>query len=572
MAIDISIQDHRSRLSVALRKSFTDAAPCRTIRQNLYDIYRDESNPAFSSLDGGDDLGTLLNLFQKFVRGHMLTLAYFNPKWDINARTAEGRGLDGRMNSFMNSYNEIIHFNKVQKQLALDSAFGWAVAKVSTGIAPKGIVAEVSPRVHRINPDMLIVDPTAASLEECSYVADMYLVPLNEAQNHKEFDPEEAAKLTEYRDNSDGTGKLADGTSATDSYAEPMVRLIDVYIEKAGMIYTWPCPSDNFDYVSSSPPLGKRESKINPYTILSLLNMPGHLVELARLRSLRGLHLLSNEMLMKGVKQARGSQRNPVGPLGSEQSMGAALSAGDNNPIYVENVQDLGLYQIPGPDPSILSLGMQGAALFSKEAGNLEVALGASTGADTARQTQALMGQISAAQSIDRQSFEAFLSEIGKKIMTLAFSNEAIELNSIVRIPGTKIEYNRLWAGPSKMPRVTGIDSFNFDVVPFSTAFRTPQERVGQLGQATQLLLQFMMAKMQGAPLALDAITQSVAKSFDLVPELLEWWDGKEPNAMERTTNTYQSMAQDAQGSDIRYQGQGQQPDEAPPQVQGGVT
>lgn len=577
MAIDITITDHRSRLARAMRRSFTDASECRKIRNNLYDIYRDADNPAFNiSGDDSAELGTLVNLFQKFVRGHLLTLAYFAPKWDIKARTTVGRGLDSRMNSFMNRYTELIDFNDSQKQLALDSAFGWAVCKVNNGIAPKGIAAEVAPRVHRINPDLLIVDPTAPTVEECSYIGDIYLVPLNEAKTHPGFVPELAAKISEYRDNSDGTGKLPDGTSATENYAEPMTRLVDIYIRKAGKVYTWECPNDNFDHISSSPPLGERESKINPYTILSLLNMPGNLLEISRLRSLRGLHLLANEMLNKGVQQARASQRNPVGSMGASESMGAALSAGDNNPFYVENLKtDLGLYTIPGPDPSILTLGAQAAAMFSKEAGNLEVALGASAGADTARQTEALMGQISAAQSIDRQSFEEFLSKIGQKVMTLAFDNDTIELMSQERIPGTQIEYNRLWAGPSKMPRVTAVDNFHFSVTPFSTAFRTPQERVAQLNQATQLLLQLMMAKMQGAPLALGPIINSVAESFDLVPELLEWWSGQEPDAMERTMNTYQSMAEGAQGSDIRYQGQGQQQQQdayAQPQTQGGIT
>lgn len=573
MAIDITIQDHRSRLGKALRRSFSDNAPIRRIRKNLKDIYRDKTNEAYEQLETNEqDLGTLLNLFQKFVRGHLLTLAFYNPKWAIDSRTIAGRGLDKRMQTFMGRYTEILNFNKVQKQLALDSAFGWAVAKVDNGIAPKGITAPVAPRAYRINPDMLIVDPTAADIDECSYIADIYLVPLNEAQAHPGFNPEEAAKLTEFR-NTTSTGTNLD-VDSTDFYAEPMTRLIDVYIPKSAKIYTWPAPNDEFQFIGSMNPLGERESPINPYALLSLTQMPGQLFEIARLRSLRGLHLVANEMTVKGIQQARGSQRNPVGPLGSEQDMSTALNAGDNNPIFLENKDTIGLYQIPGPDPSILGLGAQAAKMFSNEAGNLEVALGASTGADTARQTEALLGQISASQSLDRQAFEGFLGEIGKKLMTLAFTNEALELETKESVPGTNIQFSRLWQGPTKMPRAAAIDSFNFAVVPYSTAFRTPQERVAQMSQASQLIMQWMTAKSQGAPIDMAAVIQTVSESFDMVPQIQEWWNGQEPSPAEKTSQAYQSMAEPPKGSDIRYQGseKQQENDFQESQQQGGLT
>ena len=579
MAIDISQQDHRQRLGKALRKSYTDKAPTRRTRRNLYDIYRDKVNPAFELTNTqSEDLGTLVNLFQKFVRGHLLTLAFYNPKWDINARTDEGRGFDREIESFLTRYAEILGFNKIQRQLALDSAFGWAVAKVDNGIAPKGITAPVAPRVYRIDPDMLIVDPTAATVDECSWIGDFYLVPLNEAQVHEGFEPDVASKLTEFRNTTGASSiTLPEGSSETEAYAEPMTRLVDVYIAKAGGVYTWAAPNDEFEAVKAGDVLGFRKTSVNPYCLLDLTMMPGNLYEISRLKSLRGLHLLTNEMLHKGVDQARASQRNPFGPMGSEADMSAALEAGDNNPFFVESKDNLGLYQIPGPDQSILGLAASAAQMFSSEAGNLEVALGASAGADTARQTEALLGQISASQSLDRRAFEEFLADIAKKLSTLAFESETLELVSRARVKGTKLSFNRLWAPPIEMPRAAAIDDFNFDVVAFSTAFRSPEERLSQLNQASQLIMQWMTVKQQGAPIAIEAVMDSVGRAFDLVPELAEWWNGQEPTPAEKTSQTYQSLAQPPQGSDIRYQGseqeasdiQGQQQDQA---QEGGVA
>jgi len=575
MAIDITISDHRSRLSKALSKSFKDAYYTRKTRRNLQNIYRDRPSAAHAVLEDRDDLGTLLNLFQKFVRGHLLTLAYRSPKWAIDSRTVIGRGFDKRMQAFLERFTELIAFNSIQKQLALDSAFGWAIAKVTDGIPPKGITAPVAPRVYRINPDMFIPDPTAGTLEECAYIGDMYLVPLNEAQVYEGFVPEQAAKLTEYRETSGtATANSPDGSSAVESYAEPMTRLIDVYIAKSGVSYTWPAPNDDLNFIASEEPLGSRPTKVNPYCLLSLTEMPGYLWEISRLSSLRGLHLVANEMLDKGVNQARDSQRNPFGDLGDEESMSTALEAGDGNPFFTEDKKNIGMFTIPGPEPSILNLGHAASKMFSSEAGNLEVALGASAGADTAKQTEALIGQISASQSLDRGAFEDFLSEIAKKILTLTFPNEALELETREPIPGIDIDVPRLWQGGTNLPRMADINSFHFSVVPFSTAFRTPEQRLGQLNQASDLIMKWMVAKAQGAPVALESVIESASEAFDLVPNLAEWWNGQDPTPAEQTANTYQSMAEPAQGSDIRYQGQQGQADAFPadPQSAGGVS
>jgi len=139
MAIDITQVDHRSRLSRALRKSFTDAHSRRLFRANLVDIYKDdETNASYHLEEDREDLGTLINLFQKYVRGHLLSVAHNSPRWAVDARTTAGRGLDKRLQAFLTRYSEILNFNRIQKQLALDSAFGWAVAKIDSGLAPEG--------------------------------------------------------------------------------------------------------------------------------------------------------------------------------------------------------------------------------------------------------------------------------------------------------------------------------------------------------------------------------------------------------------------------------------------------
>ena len=553
MAYQIENETHRSRLQRALRRSFSDSHESRQIRENLVKIYQDNPNRVPYYHDDRQDLGTLINLFQKYVKGHLLSLAYNSPKWAIDSRTEAASGFDSRVEDFLTRYMEIMDFHNVQKQLALDSAFGWCVCKVDYGLPPKGITAPVAPRCYRINPDMLIVDRAAATITESSFIGDMFLVPLNEAKEYEGFDSDMRSKLTEWRFSS-GTHMLPNNLATEDAFSEPMVRLIDVYIPKSGKIYTWEAPNDEFHFVSQAP-LGERETPINPYEVMYLLTVPGQVIEISRLQALRGLHLLTNEMLDKGVQQARASQRNPLAPLGSEQDMSTAMNAGDNNPIFLAEPEKLGLYSIPGPDPSILGLSSFAGQLFSTEAGNLEVALGASTGADTAKQTEALLGQISASQSIDRAAFELFLANIARKMATLAFHSELLELETRSEVPGTDYSYSRKWAPASMMPRVAHLSEMHFSVVPYSTVYRQPEERLAQLNAASQLIMTWMTAAAQGAPINLDAVMKSVKRSFDLVPELGSWWSGEPPTPADKVQNTYTSLAAPAEGSEVNYNG-----------------
>lgn len=572
MAIDIQQPDHRSRLAKALRTAFSQQSDARLRRKNLIDIYKDSDKLAdlFSYDSQYNDLGTLINHFQKFVRGHMIVCAYQNPKFSVKARTMAGRGLDTQIQTMLQAYLEILNFNTIQKRLALDSAFGWAIAKVTNGPPPKGITAPVAPRVYRINPDHFIVDPSASCFEEAAYSADVYLVPLNEAREYEGFDPELRAELSEYREQSSAPMVSTD-YSSEDIFAEPYTRLIDVYIPSQGKIYTWGANTDDFERIASQPSLQERQTPVNPYSIASMLDIPNQLSEIARLSSLRGLHLISNEFLIKGVEQGRASQRNPVAPLGSEQDMTTALGAGDNNPIFLEDPSKLGLYNLPGPDNSILGLSQMASSLFSQEAGNLEVALGQSAGASTARQTQSIMAQISASQSIDRTTFETFLSDIGKKLATLAFHSEVLQVETIQRIPGTTIEFPRRWAPPEFLPRTAAVDDFKFEVTPYSTTPRSPQERVNQLQTASQMLVQWFMAKAQGMPINIQAVMLSLGEAFDMVPELTEWWSGEEPTPQEKTAQIYQSMAPPPQGSEVNYNSNAGGGEEIPQTSPGGL-
>lgn len=551
MAIDLNNPVHRGKLAAAIKRSFELGRNERERRADLIRIYADRPKLADLLLDDRNKQA-YLNLFSLFVRGHEINLAYRAPRWSVNARTVAGKGFDKKAQLFLDQYASILNLSHLIEQWAVDSAFGRAVGKIINSIAPKGISSPTAPRCYRLNPDHYIPDRSASSVEEVTYACDIFFTDLQEAQDHEHFDKEGRSRLSAWGAGQHGSASAFPYPGGDHNlFATDQTRLIDVYIPTLGVIATWPCSNDSFSEIANEKPLQKLPALVNPYPVLDLLTTPDDLEIISRLGQLRPLSMLANDMYTKAANQARQSQRNPIFQLGDELDAMSPLNKADGEPAGMNNTKALDLYVLPGPDGSIVGMAQDAAGKFSENAGNLNTGLGISPGANTARQTQALIGQINQAQAVDRMKFERFLAEIGKRLLTLAFFDETLQLTYASKMNGFTV--NEGWGPPQLMPRVGQIDDYVVETVPYSTAFRGPQERLGQLQQASQLVFGAMQQAAMGAPINVEAVLADAADAFDLVPNLAEWWTGQPPSPQQKTGQTYMSMAGPSQGSDVNY-------------------
>lgn len=551
--------EQRSRLANTIRNAYESASTERKERAQYINIY--EGSTSFLEAILGDRFRgrreTLVNYFQMFVRGKMTVLAATSPRWAVRSRTSAGRGFDRRIQAFLNRYTEVLNLHATFKACALDSSFGRCVMKVVTSIAPKGVTAPYAPRAFRINPDNFFVDRSTLSpiLDEATFMGDLYLVSLEAAKEFPGFDEKQRQELVPYRLTS-GDYPLPTGESSSDRdlFAEDMVRLVDVYFPAMGILATWQCRQDTFADIASNEPLAVQQVPVNPYVEYSSVQIPNSLREYAPLKAIKELHFLANDMLHKAADQARASKRNPIGSMGTEDDMMHLLDAADNEPVFVEDKNQIDMYEFPGPDQSIIGMGNLAGSLLSQVSGNLEVALGLSAGAPTARQTQSIVNQFQSVQAIDRFGFEKFMAEVAKRLASLAFQDDMLNLEVLEQVPGTNYMVNSDWLTPDMLPRVGEVDDYFFEVVPYSSGYRTPAERIDQLNQASGIVMNWMMAATQGAPINMEAVISDVAESYDLVGDLQSWWSGQPPTPMEKTANTYMSTAGPAEGSTISYE------------------
>lgn len=559
MAIDIHEQGDMSKLAKALQFSWSQAAPERQCRTNLIEIYRDKSsslNSLIRDATGSSNYarGATVNLFQSYIRGVQIALAYQAPKFSVRARRAEGIGFDALLESFLNSYSCLLNFQELLRQFAMDCCFGDAIAKTVFGLAPKGVYSAVAPRVLRVNPNNFLRDRSAESVADSMFMADTYLVSLKEAQAYEEYDPAVAATLRPYTLNA-GEYRSGPDQYNVDAYAEDVTRLVEVYIPSIGQILTFPAPNDSFGEVSAGKPLQVVDTPINPYSLCRMVTVSDSLAEISRLESLRELHLLANDSWSKAALQTRQSKRNPIDQIGNEQDTASILNAPDGEAVFV-NEKTIDLYILPAADPQVVGMAQMASETFSRNAGNTEVAQGLSPGATTARQTNAILQQISAATAYDRSLFDTFVADIGKKLCTLAFQSESFEYKFSYHVPGTKYAINLGWAPENHLPRVGTVDEYDWEIVPMSGALRTPQERLEQLTKGSQIMAQMMMLASQGAPINIEKVLEDVSKCLDLV-DLISWWSQAPVPVREQVSNTYQSLAAPPAGSQVNYSGAG---------------
>lgn len=555
MAIDILEPADRNKLQRAVKHSYEQASSDRVLRNALIDTYNDARRY-------GKEGDAFVNYFQMFVRGHVLALGYKCPRFAVKSRTINGRGFDARIQNFLNRYFEVLGFSEILRQFAADSCFGDAIAKTIEGPPPVGVSSPLAPRVYRVNPNDFIWESSAESIDRSSFFADMYMVPYKEAVEY--FQNE---RIQPYSQTFTEANRTRDTTD--DANAQEVTRLIDVYIPAKGIVATYPCPNDSFGDLVLEP-IHVTPTTVNPYSVCKLVPRVDSATPIPRLAALRPSHMLANRLWNKMARQAVQYKRHPIADSGDTEDLKHLLDAPDGEAVFVSDItKPPAIYAFPGADPSTMQTGAFAAQQFSEQAGNLNVMLGVNPGAGTARQTQALLGQIGSVQDYDRGVFEAFVADIAKKVATLAFASETLELHTNSPIPGTRIVYPTDWAPASQLPRMGTVDDFHFEVTPFSTAYRSPQERLTQLQDATARIAQIMSIAQMGAPINLEAVMASFNEAYDLL-NLDEWWSGEPPNPAVEAGKVYTSTAAPAQGTNINYNsnaggGADQLPLNAPP-------
>lgn len=529
--IDPNDAKHRQRLSKAMQFWDQQMQAYRVNRRETIINYVGSKLWA-TSRGVKADKRMLGNLIQMSAQAHAVTLAYNEPRYLIVPNEPGAEQTAERLEKFHAKYTPMIGLGKKARAIALDSYFGFGISKVDIGFLPPGVQRvtgqQAGPMCWRVSQDNFGYDGSASEWDDVLFMYDVSTHPLDELQKFQpflEFNPDATMGLQEYTINdANATGRIVN-QSGGDRSAQPMTRVVNVYFPHAGVKACWPCNDGTFAQVSDKP-LGAMPwngHHAGPYDVMTHLDIPDNLLPIAQCESTKHLHYLFNSLADKTATQAEEAKINPIYEAGAQRDIERWEKTEDRKPMPVMSVNKLGQLEKPGPTQS--QTAMMGAALqmFKEFSGNLDDILGLGPTAATAKQSELIRSSTTVRGGEARRKMNTMMESICRKLSHLVLNDQTMTLPSRQKIRGSSISIDTSWVPPNQMPRNSSADDYLYQVIQSSMEFRSANDRLRELNEATQQIVAIFQAVSQGAPIDLEKFIETQAKYRDL-PELLDWW------------------------------------------------
>lgn len=534
MSINPRNPDHRQRLSRALSHSYQEIKRYNNLRANTIRAYLGVSEKTLGSLTNRASTSTQDyernlpkgNLLQLSGLSHQIALAYGEPRWYSKARTPENAGLADTLGPALNRMSALLDLGETHRNVAADSYFGYGIFKVGIGFMPAAAQIatglEIGPCVWRVGQNQFIYDMQAESWNAVGYVGDTYFMPLNDAQK---VYPDQADRLQGFTDIDRLDAATVIPRSSRLHHAEEMVQLVDLYFPREKKIATWPVRGGSFSTVVEEP-LTIRDYEghwSGVYQVLTHLYSPDDLVPIAQAESVKSMHFLFNDILKITSDQARAAKINPMYRGGSDADMRKIFEAPDRYPVGVQDPTALQAnFEIPGPTQSQTAYLAAMLNLFRELTPTFDEPERAPTAAQGTLERETTNAIIAEARRRDTR----VLQLVGYKLGYLLLNNNEITLPASRPLrPGSNIPLDVSFR-PG--PRSGRIDDFDIAIEPYSTRYRSPEQRMQQVMTSIQIIGQMMEMKANGAPINIEAIVKSLAEGQDL-PELLEMVEEADP-------------------------------------------
>jgi hypothetical protein len=295
------------------------------------------------------------------------------------------------------------------------------------------------------------------------------------------------------------------------------IRLMDVWVPCEMKVYTLDGEARRVVHVSDYD--GNVDG---PYKYLCLNEVPDNLMPLGQLETLEMLGRLYNKLYGKLSNQA-GDQKNiTVFEAGAEEDAKALLSSRDGDFKKVQDVERVKPLALGGINQQNFAFALNVASEFNKLGGNISTLAGLGASTDTVGQENIIHQQNGVLFSKMQAQVVRFAGEVGKELGWHLWHDQVGFRASVSAeeygVPD--LVFDRSW-----IPGVREGDfaNYNFEVEPYSMAYRSPQERFGAMNMVLQQVVMPLMQTPAGMQSGLTIDTKELVKyASDLLnmPEL----------------------------------------------------
>lgn len=370
-------------------------------------------------------------------------------------------------------------------------------------------------------------DANARTYEEVDFCGDKYRIPLREARQNPLYDPSVAAKLQKhdgstdvsgYENRHDQSSALSRGQKSPqgEETFHDTIELWDLWLPKDKVVVTIAADQD-------LPPLRIVEwqgPEAGPYHMLAFTPIQGNIMPLPPAYDWSELHITTNALARKIIRQAERQKTIPVYSSSSVEDAQRVKDAYDGEFTRVDDVNEIREIRTGGADAATAALVQNLRGMFSYFAGNIDTMGGLAAQTGTVGQDQLLAQQSSGQVQEMQERAEKFTTDVVRSIGYYLWTDEETTRALTRTITGTDVEFTTFW-GPDQ--RVGQYLDYNLQVEPYSLRPQSPSERIAGLNNIVgQVLMPLMpLMQQQGLTIDINALVRTMSQYMDL-PELLD--------------------------------------------------
>lgn len=413
-----------------------------------------------------------------------------------------------------------INLHETIEDVVLDAIFGFGIVKVGINAAKnlKGFSDEGGqPFAERVSQDDFVFDTTAESWNKCQFVGNRFSVDAEAARKSGYYEGLEGVALagdtnvlpSGERRASDLSTRRSDQDASR--YRERFI-FWEIWLPYERKIVTM---NEELDKVLKEQEWTGPEE--GPYVILRFGKVPGNVCPLAPAAVWADMHIFISRIWKKICNQADRQKTLTAYAGGSEEDARRVRDGKDGELVHVNDMRAVQEVRFGGPDAQMLALATGLDPVFSRIAGNLDVAGGLSPMGNTATQ-DAILNQNSGTRFEKMaDSVACFVAKIMKQLAWWMWTDPYIDLPLTKRI-GRTVE---LEVSFNERQKQGDFMDYAIKVSPYSMTRKTPQQSIQALGQVIQMFFQPFaeLAMQQGVQLDMRELFGYVARCFD-IPEL----------------------------------------------------
>ncbi len=480
------------------------------------------------------DKREIVNLTLQAVESYTLAMSANRPRANFSSPFEDAQPFAAHFQRNMDRYLRTLSVERVFQEVVRDACLMVGVSYVHNSGAIEANIDDPAKRyegrpfISRIPLKRLVRDTEADTPEEAQFIGHLFSLPYEQAIRDPRFPKWAKAAFRESGPDDDPEEDAAYRGQGPGKRIVDVLNFCNVYIPARHEIRTY------WVDVNFEPRLRRAVQRVKcrthgcPYHFLNLGPVPDNFFPTSPALNLKLLNDLYNSIYRKLEDQARRQKQVMVGMAADKEDLKGLADTEDGEGIGLNNPQSVQMQRFDGPDQNLFGMLMNTQQTYSRAAGNLDARLGLGQSGDTASQERMIGAMASRLEAYQQQRFVAFARANIRDLAKLVYEHPTLEINGSHRIGFQDIEDS--WRpGRELSSRPADFDAMLLDIDPYSMAYKSPQERAGEMDAEFQMFAPaFGLFAQQGIQFDLKAFVEERARLKD-APYLRQIWKYNQP-------------------------------------------